>query len=176
MTKPLAGTTPDSRLLAMNIPSLIDHILARYHEMHRQELPGIIALARKVETVHRNMPEAPLGLADTLERLSEELDEHMRKEELVLFPAMREGIQDGFSDPISVMRNDHENHARTVQVMEKLTGGFAVPDGACNSWRSLYAATEKLCADLLEHIQVENYVLFPRFELAARSGCICSHG
>ena len=172
---PIAGTTPDSSLLAMNIPSLIDHILARYHELHRRELPGIIALARKVETVHRDMPDAPLGLADTLERLSEDLEAHMKKEELVLFPAMREGAQEGISGPISVMRGDHEDHGRTIQMVKELASGFAVPDGACNSWRSLYAAAEKLCSDILEHIQVENSILFPRFELTAKSGCICSH-
>lgn len=176
MTKPLAATTPDPRLPAMNVPSLIDHILARYHEQHRRELPAIIALARKVERVHRDVPAAPLGLADTLERLSEEMESHMRKEELVLFPAMRGGVQEGIGEPIAVMRADHENHAGTIQRIEELAGNFAVPDGACISWRNLYAAAEKFCADLLEHIRVENDILFPKFELAARNGCICSHG
>jgi regulator of cell morphogenesis and NO signaling len=176
MSKTLAAAAPELDLPAMSIPNLIDHILMRYHEPHRQELPAIIALARKVERVHHDVPEVPQGLADALEQLSKELDEHMKKEELVLFPIMRGTIQHAIRDPIEIMRGDHENHAGIVRQLKELTEGFAVPEGACTSWQSLYVAAEKLCADLLEHIHVENDILFPRFELAARSGCICSHG
>ena len=62
------------QLAALNVAALIDHIVSRYHEIHRQELPELLALARKVERVHHDVPEAPLGLADVLERLSAELE------------------------------------------------------------------------------------------------------
>ena len=32
--------------------ALVDHILARYHAVHREQLPELIRLARKVEQVH----------------------------------------------------------------------------------------------------------------------------
>ena len=44
--------------------ALIDHILARYHETHRRELPELARLARRVEAVHAEHAEAPHGLAD----------------------------------------------------------------------------------------------------------------
>ena len=60
--------------------------------------------------------------------------------------------------------------------LEELARGFAVPEGACGSWQRLYAGLKKLCEDIREHIRVENEVLFPRFELTTKSGCICAHG
>ena len=48
--------------------ALIDHILARYHEVHRQQLPELIRMARRVEAVHRDHPQVPAGLADHLEQ------------------------------------------------------------------------------------------------------------
>ena len=53
--------------------ALIDHILARYHEVHRQQLPELIRMARRVEAVHRDHPQVPVGLADHLEAMHEEL-------------------------------------------------------------------------------------------------------
>src|SRR3546814_3896918 len=59
--------------------------ICRYHEAHRRELPELISLARKVEAVHAGHPEAPRGLADTLEELRPELEEHMQREEKEIF-------------------------------------------------------------------------------------------
>ena len=164
------------QLAALNVAALIDHIVSHYHEIHRQELPELLALARKVERVHHDVPEAPLGLADVLERLSDELNTHMHKEEFVLFPAMRQGVNEGLAQPITMMRHEHEDHAGTICRLEELARGFAVPEGACGSRQRLYAGLKKLCEDIRAHIRVENDVLFPRFELTAKSGCICEHG
>ena len=73
MTIAMKKVNPAPQLAAMNVTALIDHILTRYHEIHRHELPELLALARKVERVHHDVPKAPLGLADVLERLSAEL-------------------------------------------------------------------------------------------------------
>ncbi len=171
------GVNPVPPLAAMNVAGLIDHILSRYHAIHRQELPDLVALARKVERVHHAVPEAPLGLAEVLERLSAELEAHMRKEEFVLFPAMRQGVKEGILQPLAVLRHDHDDHAETIRLVEERARGFALPEGACGSWQRLYAGARKLCADLREHIRVENEVLFPRFELAAAAPrCICAYG
>ncbi len=93
---------------------LIDHIL-RYHETHRRELPELITLAGKVEAVHAGHPQAPHGLADLLRQMRGELEVHMKKEELILFPAMRRGPRAGFDAPISQMRHDHDDHGEQMR-------------------------------------------------------------
>ncbi|MGL1180974.1 hemerythrin domain-containing protein, partial [Vibrio parahaemolyticus] len=71
--------------------ALIDHILTRYHARHREQLPELIRLARRVESVHGDRPECPRGLADHLETMQQELESHMQKEEMVLFPIYKRG-------------------------------------------------------------------------------------
>lgn len=146
--------------------ALIDHILSRYHEVHRADLAGLLPLAERVETVHAEDPDAPHGLARALATLAQEMEDHMRKEEMILFPAMRAGGGQGIEHPIAVMRADHDDHAGTIALIRRLTRDLTPPDHACRSWRSLYDGTGSLLDDLVAHIALENDVLFPRFEPA----------
>lgn len=145
-------------------PALIAHIVERYHETHRREMPELVALARKVEKVHGTDPNAPHGLADALQAMVGELEVHMKKEELVLFPAMTRGRADAVAAPIEGMRHDHGDHEEALARIAAITHGFRLPAGACRSWKRLYEGTRKLVEDLDEHIYLENEVLFPRFE------------
>ena len=114
---------------------LIDHILTRYHETHRRELPELIALSRKVEAVHADHPHVPHGLAGLLQQMLGELEIHMKKEELILFPAIQRGVARGLGAPIAQMRHDHTDHGAHLQRLERMTGDFTLPDGACRSCR-----------------------------------------
>lgn len=142
--------------------ALIDHILSRYHAVHREQLPELIRMARRVEAVHRDHPEVPQGLADFLEIMETELIEHMDKEELILFPAIRAGVLQ-VQGPIGVMREEHTDHGQLLERLAALTHEHTPPQGACNTWRALFAGTAQLTNDLISHIHLENNVLFPRF-------------
>ena len=146
--------------------ALIDHILRQYHAMHRADLESLVPLASRVEQVHADDPDAPKGLARALTMLAREMEEHMTKEEMILFPAMRAGGAAGIEHPIAVMRADHDDHAETIAQIRKLTGDLIPPEHACGSWRSLYGGTATLLDELADHIALENDVLFPRFETA----------
>lgn len=144
--------------------ALIDHILTRYHEVHRAELAFLHPLAQKVETVHAEDAQAPRGLAQALMSLWRAMEDHMAKEEEILFPALRVGGQPGIEHPIAVMRADHDDHTASIEQIRRLTANLTLPDHACGSWRMLYSGTAKLLDDLAAHIVLENDVLFPRFE------------
>ncbi len=164
----LAAIDPEGQTSApTETEALIDHILSRYHETHRRELPELVRLARKVEKVHHLHPKAPHGLADLLEAMIGELEVHMKKEELILFPAMQRQGSGKFDAPITQMRHDHDDHGQYLRQIEKLTENFQLPDGACRTWQALYKGAEKLVDDLTEHVHLENNVLFPRFETKA---------
>jgi regulator of cell morphogenesis and NO signaling len=144
--------------------ALIEHIVRRYHDVHRTELPELIKLAKRVEAVHRDHADVPAGLADILETALEDLGDHMQKEELILFPAMRDGMVGMLDGPISAMREDHDDHALTIRSLQEITHGYQPPSGACRSWQALYQGVDKLVTDLTEHMHLENNVLFPRFD------------
>lgn len=147
-------------------PALIAHILESYHETHRRELPELLALARKVEAMHGTDPNAPHGLAEALQSLMGELEVHMTRAELVLFPAIERGPHDAATGPIAIMRHDHDEQEQALARLAAITHGFRLPSGACSSWSRLYSGVRKLLDDLDEHIHLERDVLFPRFEPA----------
>lgn len=154
------GAAPD----AQDQPqTLIDHILERYHEVHRREFPQAIALARRVEEVHRDRTDCPRGLADHLAAMFEELESHQQKEERMLFPMMRMGGPRMVGLPIPRMMLEHEAQVVQLDRLAELTGGFTPPDQACGTWQGLYQACRKLDDDLREHMRLENEVLFPMF-------------
>lgn len=144
--------------------ALIDHILSNYHAMHRADLASLVPLANRVEQVHADDPEAPRGLARALATLAREMEDHMAREEMILFPAMRAGGGAGIEHPIAAMRADHDDHAESIALIRHLTNDLKLPEHACRSWRSLYGGTATLLGDLADHIALENDVLFPRFE------------
>jgi len=156
--------TVDGDPAPASTPALIDHVLARFHEVHRRELPELIRLAHQVEKVHAGKAGVPAGLAALLERMASELEQHMCKEELILFPAMR--LQGGgvrLDAPIACMRHEHDDHGEHLRELDALTNGITLPPGACRTWQALYAGLAKLNEDLMQHIHLENNVLFPRF-------------
>ncbi|WP_028604122.1 iron-sulfur cluster repair protein YtfE [Ottowia thiooxydans] len=142
---------------------LINHILVRYHAVHREQLPELVRLARRVEHVHGERPNCPHGLADHLEAMAQELDSHMRKEELVLFPMITHS-QGGIPDmPIAVMRMEHDSHGAELRRLSELTNDITTPRDACNTWRALYLGLRTFREDLMAHIHTENNILFERF-------------
>lgn len=145
------------------LPELVDHILHRYHEPLHSDLPGIVEAARRVERVHGSKPSCPRGLADHLDRVHSELQDHMSKEEQVLFPALKSGGRgQGLHMPIRMMMQEHDDHGASLRRTRELTSNFELPPEACGTWRALFAALEQLEADLMEHIHLENNVLFRR--------------
>lgn len=156
----------DARPTVPTAAALIDHILHRFHEVHRQQLPELIRMARRVEAVHRDHPQVPRGLAEHLEHMERELLDHMAKEEQVLFPMLKAGGHPMVVHPIGMMRHEHVSHGVELERLAALTTQHQPPPGACNTWRALYAGTERLTEDLIEHIHTENNLLFPPFEAA----------
>lgn len=152
--------------------ALIDHILTRYHEVHRRQLPELIKMARRVEAVHHENPLAPKGLADLLETMEAGLLSHMEKEEGILFPMLKAGGTNFVEQPIGMMRSEHIDHGALLEKVIALTNGVTAPEGACNTWNALYAGIAQLNDDLINHIHLENNVLFPHFEAPkAAQGC-----
>jgi regulator of cell morphogenesis and NO signaling len=151
---------------------LVEHILERFHARHREQLPELIRLARRVEQVHGERPNCPNGLADHLSNMAQELESHMLKEEQILFPLLLQGKQAVAGGPISVMRFEHDQHGTALDEIVRLTDDITTPAGACNTWQALYRGLEELRQDLMQHIHLENNILFasaPRAE--GKNGC-----
>ncbi|MGI5310035.1 iron-sulfur cluster repair protein YtfE [Rheinheimera sp. WS51] len=155
------------------VKELIEHIVTRFHQRHRQQLPELTRLARRVEHVHGMDPNCPNGLTEHLEQMYQELESHMMKEEQILFPMLAGGIYP--SGPISVMEEEHIQHGDALETLCKLTNDITLPAGACNTWTALYIGLEELRQDLMQHILLENEILFvqPKAKAHGEGGVCC---
>ena len=159
MTEPLLPEDP---------AALTRHIEERFHARHRQQLPALAAMAERVEDVHFGDEAVPEGLSALLRRMIGALEVHMKKEELILFPAIRRGGGSGVAAPIAVMRADHDDHDREIAEIRRLTRDLTLPEDACRTWAALYSGLGEFLTDLDAHIRLENEVLFPPFETGGR--------
>ncbi|MCE9662770.1 iron-sulfur cluster repair protein YtfE [Halomonas sp. M5N1S17] len=159
----LPAGNPDQRdWQSASNDELIDHILTRYHDVHRQQLPELIRMARRVELVHGERDTCPNGLADLLSVIFQEMESHMQKEEQILFPMLRSGMAAQAQGPIAVMRQEHDDHGENLDEVMALTDNITPPKGACTTWRALYTGLNEFREDLMQHIHLENNLLFER--------------
>lgn len=144
-------------------PDLIAFIIDRYHETHRREFPEAIRLARRVEAVHAGAPDCPVGLADHLAMMADDLESHQQKEEMVLFPLMLQGGGPMVRFPVNRMISEHQDVDAQLSDLVALTRCFTPPIGACATWRDLCRVCGKIDRDLREHMRLEEEALFARF-------------
>lgn len=145
------------------LETLTDHIEQHYHQALRRDLPPLIDAARRVERVHAKKPAVPTGLAEHLVEFWTEMQSHMHKEEMMLFPMIRRGVRgNGVYMPVRVMQEEHDQHAEALRRIRQLTGDLEIPAHACATWTALYQGLARLEEELMQHIHLENNVLFLR--------------
>jgi regulator of cell morphogenesis and NO signaling len=144
------------------LPDLIDHILETYHKPLCEELPRLDAMTAKVVEVHGDKDARLAEVRAVFGALKAELNSHMQKEEMILFPMIRQGQGGSAQGPVSVMEHEHDSAGAALARMRELTDGFAPPEQACNTWRAMFQGLEDLERELHQHIHLENNILFPR--------------
>jgi regulator of cell morphogenesis and NO signaling len=151
-----------SRWAHQPLSDLADFIETHYHARLKTEIPQLIELADKVERVHADKPTCPQGLAVHLQAMHAAVLDHLAKEEGVLFPFIRAGRGRMAGGPVHVMEQEHEDHGRSLDRLRELTRNLTPPPEACATWRALYVRLGRLSDELMEHIHLENNILFPR--------------
>jgi regulator of cell morphogenesis and NO signaling len=148
---------------------LITYIVERHHGFLKQELPRLHAMAHRVAQVHGPHTPSLVEVYEVFIGMFRELDDHMRKEEEVLFPAIRKLSEEGttvldLGSPIACMMHEHEDTGKALERLRELTHGFQPPAEACNTYRALFDGLKDLEDDMHHHIHLENSVLFPTAE------------
>jgi regulator of cell morphogenesis and NO signaling len=108
--------------------------------------------------------------------IQEEMTMHMHKEEVILFPRIKEvekAIETGngahyspgyLSSPIRVMEQEHEHAGELLKEINDLTNGYTAPEDACTTFKVTLAELKEFEEDLHKHVHLENYILFPKAE------------
>lgn len=159
----------------LGVRALVELVLATHHVVSRRAETVLPSLAAKVATVHGSSQPELRRVRELVEALFHELTAHMAREETMLFPyllALCDADETGArrprptfesaARPIHVMRMDHDAAGVLLGELAELTNGYAVPPGACSSWRALYEGLEAHNKDLMRHVWIENELLFPK--------------
>jgi regulator of cell morphogenesis and NO signaling len=144
------------------LPAVVDHVINHYHRRLRAALPLLVDMARMVEARHWERVSCPAGLTTLLEQVQRSVLDHLEKEETILFPAIVRRTGALVAAPVSVMELEHEHHKSDLLRIRALTSDLTPPAEACTTWRALYTGLQQLEQELMEHIHLENNVLFRR--------------
>jgi len=160
---------------SMSLTELANYIVEKHHVFTQQETMRLVALLEKVCSAHADNHPELLQVQTAFGTLQSDLDQHMFKEEQVLFPYIKQ-LEAASSNhqptprppfgtmrnPLAVMTLEHDAAGDILREIRKLSKDFAVPADACLSYQTLYAALEEFEVDLHQHIHLENNILFPR--------------
>ncbi len=162
---------------------LADYIVNVHHTYVNNNMNLITEFAQKVARVHGDHNTETREIAKLWDDVVAELTMHMKKEELVLFPYIKnlekysKGELSDFpsshfgtvKNPIRMMENEHDLAGSLMKNIEILTNNFTHPGYACNTYRVLYAKLQEFQNDLHQHIHLENNILFPKAILLEES-------
>jgi regulator of cell morphogenesis and NO signaling len=155
---------------------LADHILETHHSFMKEQLPRLDGLMSKVQKAHGAQHGDMLdNLRRVFNALRFEIENHLVKEEQILFPAIKDidAFMSGtgerpvvhcgsIANPIRQMEHEHDSAGNALADMRQITGNYQLPTDACQSFAALYDGLKAMESDLHEHIHLENNILFPK--------------
>jgi regulator of cell morphogenesis and NO signaling len=156
----------------MSLSQLIDYILDVHHSFVRDNASLIYSHVKKIAEKHGNRHPELIQVADLFLDVKLDLEQHMIKEEVILFPRIRQietgkfantetGIVD-INGPVHVMESEHENAGNILHEIKKITNNYTPPDDACTTYKLAFDELRMFEHDLHQHIHLENNILFPR--------------
>ncbi len=148
---------------------LTDYIVNTHHKYVLKVLPELVFYTGKIASVHgSNHPEL-VEVADLFSKVNTELLQHLKKEEEVLFPAIKEALRTNspearktIASEISRMSGEHEFAGGAIDFINELTGNYAVPEDACNTYLVTMKLLNQFEDDLHIHVHLENNILYPK--------------
>ena len=169
--------TAEKDWYAAPLHELIDHILQVHHAYMKEALPRLRGLVRKVLHAHGCAPwrYAPPGAGPVQRpryRTHQPFTEG-RGDSLPIHRGCRGAspgrpgrnlrhVSDRSAIPSARWKREHESAGEALAQIRKVTGGYALPDDACPTFRALYEELEHMEEDLHQHIHLENNILFPK--------------
>ena len=154
---------------------LIGHIVNIHHAYVEESIPLILQYANRVAEVHGHHYTEVIEIKKLFIKVANELVSHMKKEEIILFPYIKKLVhlkkEGGYvapppfgtvNNPINMMEAEHESAGDIFKEIARLTNNYKPPEGACNTFRALYAKLDEFEQDLHLHIHLENNILHPK--------------
>ncbi|WP_419867986.1 iron-sulfur cluster repair di-iron protein [Chryseobacterium sp. CT-SW4] len=154
---------------------LSDYVEKTHHRYIEEKTPVIKAFLDKLCKVHGERHPELFEIRDLFFASAQDLGAHLKKEELILFPFIKNMIKaqidgsdllrPGFGtveNPVNMMKHEHTVEGERLRKIGELTNEYTPPADACNTYRVTFAMLEEFENDLHKHIHLENNILFPK--------------
>lgn len=160
---------------AFPIDLLADYVEKTHHRYIEQRIPEITPFLSKVARVHgANHPEL-LEVEQLFTETAQDLAAHLKKEELMLFPYIRQMVKSNMGDKkrpktalgsateyIVQMEEEHDAEGERFRRISELTDNYTPPADACRTYMVTFDMLREFEEDLHRHIHIENNILFPK--------------
>ncbi len=148
---------------------LCDYIVNTHHKFVLKTLPELVFYTQKIANVHGDHHPELIEVAELFTKINEELLQHLKNEEEVLFPAIKKALANNTTDvksliisEITRMQGEHEFAGGAMDQIAVLTNKYLVPEDACNTYRVSLKLLEQFEDDLHVHVHLENNILYPK--------------
>ncbi|HSD08754.1 iron-sulfur cluster repair di-iron protein [Flavobacterium sp.] len=154
---------------------LADYIEKKHHRYVAEKTPVLLQFLDKLSRVHgANHPEL-IEINELFKGCAGELAQHMKKEELILFPFIKKMVDATITDrlieqphfgtvenPIAMMEHEHDAEGERFRKIAELSNNYTPPADGCNTYKVTFAMLQEFEEDLHTHIHLENNILFPK--------------
>lgn len=154
---------------------LTDYIEKKHHRYVVEKTLEIKPYLNKICSVHGGRHPELFEINAHFIATTDALSQHMKKEELVLFPYVRQMVQakqenstweaapfGTVQNPIQMMMEEHTTEGERLRKIETLSNNYTPPADACNTYLVTIALLKEFEQDLHLHIHLENNILFPK--------------
>jgi regulator of cell morphogenesis and NO signaling len=155
-----------SQFAEMSVEALTDYIEDTHHSYLREALPEIADLLTTLLRVHGINHKELFEAYKVFGTLKTDLEQHLLKEEAMLFPTMEEGTgkEAEIKELATEIIREHEGAGALLERLRAITKDYQVPADACGTFVRTYAMLEELEKDLHQHIHLENNILLKEYD------------
>jgi len=148
---------------------LCDYVVNTHHKYVLKSLPVLVAYTEKIASVHGDRHPELREVTRLFSHINEELLQHLKNEEKILFPAIKEVLKSGspeaketIKSEISRLSGEHEFAGGVMDKINVITSGYLVPDDGCNTYQIAFRLLNEFEDDLHTHVHLENNILYPK--------------
>jgi regulator of cell morphogenesis and NO signaling len=158
-----------------DLDSLIDYIINTHHQYAKTSAVIIHDLAQEVANHHKEKHPELIKLTTAIFLFFHDLLNHLKIEEQILFPNIKELIKNKSCQEIGIyttfglikesirrMQKAHQAMSKDLKLFNELTNNYKLPEGSCSSYKYLFEKMKEFEADFLLHVYLENNILFPK--------------
>ena len=146
---------------------LSEYIVNTHHKFVLKKLPELLFYTEKIATVHGDHHPQLIRVSLLFKEINTELLQHLKNEEEVLFPAIKNAIVNNSKEAkkiivseITRMLKEHDFAGGAMDEINSLTSNYLVPEDACNTYKVALKMLEQFEDDLHTHVHLENNILF----------------